>query len=249
MKHTIYLIVVSCCLLSCATKKEILYFQDAEKLNEKQTAQFFEPRIEPNDILYISVSALDEEVLKPYQKVTGLQTETRDEQLQGYLVSPNGSIQYPGLGTVEVVGKTRVEIIAVLTNKLSDFVKDVVVDVRIINFKVTILGEVAMPGVYTIKDERVTIPQAIGLAGDFTADGKRETVTIIREENGVQKVTKVDFTKTDFFSSPYYFLKQNDIVYVEPSLKGVKKSGFIPDIPAVLSVVTIVLSAVILITR
>ena len=249
MKKISCLIIVCCCLFSCATKKEILYFQDAQQLNQQQSAQYFEPKIEPNDILYISVSALEEKVIKPFQKVTGLQTETRDEQLQGYLVSPNGSIQYPGLGAVDVVGKTRVEVITLLTNKLSEFVKDVVVDVRIINFKITVLGEVAAPGVYTIKDERVTIPQAIGLAGDFTVDGKRETVTIIREENGAQKVTKVDFTKTDFFSSPYYFLKQNDIIYVEPSLKGVKKSGFIPDIPAVLSVVTIVLSAVILITR
>lgn len=249
MKQIILLIIGSCCLFSCATKKEILYFQDAENLNQQQTAQYFEPKIEPNDILYISVSALEEKVIKPFQKVTGLQTETRDEQLQGYLVSPNGSIQYPGLGPVAVVGKTRVEVISLLTDKLSVFVKDVVVDVRIINFKITVLGEVATPGVYTIKDERVTIPQAIGLAGDFTADGKRETVTIIRAENGVQKVTKVDFTKTDFFSSPYYFLKQNDIIYVEPSLRGVKKSGFIPDVPAVLSVATIILTAVILITR
>tara|TARA_R110002072_G_scaffold192257_1_gene349155 strand:- start:40915 stop:41664 length:750 start_codon:yes stop_codon:yes gene_type:complete len=249
MKKLILIIILASFLASCATKKEILYFQNAEQLNEQETAQYFEPKIEPNDILYISVSALEEKIIKPFQKVSGLPTDTRDEQLQGYLVSPNGTIQYPGLGPVEVVGKTRVEVISSLTDMLSEYVKDVVVDVRIINFKITVLGEVAMPGVYTIKDERVTIPQAIGLAGDFTADGKRETVTIIREENGVQTVTKVDFTKTDFFSSPYYFLKQNDIIYVEPSLKGVKKSGFIPDVPALLSVATIILSAVILLTR
>ncbi len=249
MRNVLYLVLLSICALSCATKKEILYFQDAEKLNTQQIAQYFEPKIEPNDILYISVSALNEEVLKPFKRSGNLEVASRDEQLQGYLVTSNGDIQYPGLGTVSVAGKTRNEVIEVLTTRLSEYVKDIVVDVRIINFKVTVLGEVALPGVYTIKDERVTIPQAIGLAGDFTVDGKRETVTIIREENGTQKVTKVDFTKSDLFSSPFYFLKQNDIVYVEPSLKGVKKSGFIPDVPAVLSVMTIILSAVILITR
>lgn len=249
MKKLICLIVFSSCLFSCATKKEILYFQDAEKLNQQQTAQYFEPKIEPNDILYISVSSFDEALLKPFNKNTGSENTNNDNQLQGYLVSSEGSIQYPGLGKIDVVGKTRKEIIESLTTQLSEYVKDVVVDVRIINFKVTVLGEVSNPGVYTVKDERITIPQAIGLAGDFTVDGKRETVTIIREENGRQKVTKIDFTKTDFFSSPYYFLKQNDIVYVEPSLKGVKKSGFIPNVPALLSLVTIVLSTVIILTR
>ncbi|QIE58275.1 hypothetical protein G5B37_01435 [Rasiella rasia] len=249
MRNFIIVLLLAFCFFSCATKKEIIYFQDADNLNATETAQYFDPKIEPNDILYISVSALDEEVLKPYRRSIDMQNTVSDNQLQGYLVGSDGTIQYPGLGAISVVGNTRTEVITALTTELSKFVKDIVVDVRIINFKVTVLGEVNNPGVYVIKDERVTIPQAIGLAGDFTADGKRETVTIIREENGSQKVTKVDFTKTEFFSSPYYFLKQNDIVYVEPSLKGVKKSGFIPDIPAVLSVVTIVLSAVILITR
>jgi len=125
----------------------------------------------------------------------------------------------------------------------------VVVDVRILNFKITVLGEVNNPGVFEIQDERVTLPQAIGLAGDLNKDGKRENITVIREENGVQKVSRIDLTKTDLFSSPFYYLKQNDVVYVEPSLKGVKKAGFIPDVPALLSLFTVVLSTVIILTR
>ena len=102
---------------------------------------------------------------------------------------------------------------------------------------------------YSISDEQVTLPQAIGLAGDLSEDGRRENVMVIRQKDGKQEVTRIDLTKTDFFSSPFYFLKQNDVVYVEPSLKGVKKSGFIPDVPALLSLFTVVLTSVILITR
>lgn len=249
MKYILYLLLLTLLLGSCATKKEIIYFQDVENLNASKSKQYFEPVIEPNDILYISVSSANEEILAPFKRFTGTQQTATDEQLQGYLVGADGAIQYPRLGAISVVGKTRQEVITQLTTELKEYVTDIVVDVRIINFKITVLGEVENPGVYTIRDERVTLPQAIGLAGDFTADGKRENVIIIREENGVQNVTRVDFTKTDLFNSPVYFLKQNDVIYVEPSLRGVKKSGFIPDIPALLTLVTVVLSAVILITR
>ncbi|MDX1463399.1 MAG: polysaccharide biosynthesis/export family protein [Marinirhabdus sp.] len=249
MKNLFCLLIIVLGLTSCATKKEIIYFQNAEELNQKEAAQYFEPQIIANDILYISVSALSEEVLQPYKRNLGERSTNVDEQLRGYLVATDGTIQYPGLGKVMVAGKTRKEAIEILTEKLSAYVKDIVVDVRIINFKITVLGEVSRPGVYTIKDERVTLPQAIGLAGDFTLDGNREQVVIIRQVEGAQQVARIDFTQTDLFSSPYYFLKQNDVVYVEPSLKGVKKSGFIPDVPALLSLVTIVLSAVIIISR
>ena len=95
----------------------------------------------------------------------------------------------------------------------------------------------------------MTLPEALGLAGDLSEDGRRDNITIIREEKGKRRVTKVDLTRSDLFSSQFYFLKQNDIIYIEPSTKGVKKSGFIPDIPALLSLFTVVLSAVVLITR
>ncbi len=123
------------------------------------------------------------------------------------------------------------------------------VDVRIQNFKVTVLGEVNNPGVLLISDDRVTLPQAIAQAGDFSEDGKRTDVLVIREENGKQVVARIDLTSTDFFESSYFFLKQNDIVYVEPSLKGMKKSGFISNLPSLLSVCTIVLSSVVLLTH
>lgn len=238
-------------MLSCATKKEIVYFQDSETLHLKETGLSFEPIIENNDILHISLSSQSQVGLSPFQKntATGPNVSTNNPGLEGYLVDSNGSIQFQVLGDIAVAGKTRAEVEDILQNKLSEFVTDVVVDVRILNFKITVLGEVNNPGVFAIEDERVTLPQAIGLAGDFSEDGRRENVTVFREVNGVQKVTRIDFTKTDLFSSPFYYLKQNDVVYVEPTLKGVKKSGFIPDVPALLSLFTIVLSTVIILTR
>ncbi len=136
-----------------------------------------------------------------------------------------------------------------LKSEITNYVKDVVVDVRIMNFKITVIGEVKNPGVFPINDERVTLTEALALAGDLTVDANRHTITIIREENDVQKVTKIDLTTTDLYSSPFYFLKQNDLVYVEPSKKGVVKTGFVSDISILLSIVTVLLSSVILITN
>lgn len=251
MKKVLLLILAVACLTSCATKKEILYFQDSETLDQQAISQTFEPIIEPNDILHITISSMDSEVVKPFQKESGLENNAgaNNLSLRGYLVDSEGTIQFPGVGSVSVAGKTRATIEADLKTALMEFVKEVVVDVRIINFKITVLGEVNNPGVFTVEDERVTIPQAIGLAGDFSEDGSRSDVTVIREIDGKRRVARIDFTNSDLFDSPFYFLKQNDIVYVEPSLKGVKKSGFIPDIPALLSLFTIVLSTVIILTR
>lgn len=251
MNKIAILLLASVSLFSCASKKEIVYFQDAENLNLKEIKTSFEPIIEPNDILYITVSSIDEEVVKPFKRTIGTEGSpaTNNIQLQGYLVDSEGNIRFPVLGTLAVMGKTRGTIEQDLKTKLSEYITDVVVDVRIINFKVTVIGEVKAPGVFRIQDERITLTEAIALAGDFSEDGRRKEVTVIREENGVRKVSKIDYTSSEFFTSPFYFLKQNDIVYVEPSLKGVKKSGFIPDVPALLSLATVVLSTIILLTR
>ena len=251
MKHLFYFLTISFLVTSCATKKEILYFQDIESLNNATSQQKFEPVIENNDILHVSLSSMNSEVLTPFKRNTGQENNLNNSNpgLQGYLVNSEGNVSFPVLGDINVSGKTRGEVKAILKEKLSEYITDVVVDVRIMNFKVTVLGEVNNPGVFTIQDERVTLPQALGLAGDLSKNGRRDDIMIVREENGKQMVTKIDITKSDFFSSPYYFLKQNDVIYVQPSLKGVKESGFIPDVPALLSLFTVILTSVILLTR
>lgn len=239
-------------LFSCATKKEIIYFQDIQALNSKNIEQPFEPIIETNDILYISVSSMEPKAIAPFIKkredASATNTNT-NPGLDGYLVKKDGSIIFPVVGDIYVAGDTRAQVVEKVKKKLSEYIKDVVVDVRIMNFEITILGEVENPGVFPIRDERVTLPEAIALAGDLTADGKRENITVVREENGKRLVETIDLTRADFFNSDFYYLKQNDVIYVQPSLRGVKKSGFIPDVPALLSLFTIVLSSIIIITR
>lgn len=236
---------------SCATKKEIIYFQDANQLDGTAIGRAYEPLVEPNDILNITLSSIEDELLIPYRRnATGEPIPAGNIALRGYLVNVDGYINYPGLGDLKVSGKTRLEIVSLIKEKLTEFITaDVVVDVRIVNYKVTVLGAVLNPGVFTVNNESVTLPEAIALAGDLTENGSRDELTIIREIDGKRQIKKIDLTSTDFFLSDYYFLKQNDIVYVEPSLKGVKRSGFIPDIPSLIALGSVILSTVILLTR
>ena len=252
MNKIIYLLFAFL-ILSCASKKDVLYFQDSSELNLKEINKEFQPIIEVNDILYVTLSSVDQEVLEPFLRVKQLQITNSvynsNPGLGGYLVNVDGNISFPIIGDIKVEGQTRQYIENYLKTEISKYVKDVVVDVRIMNFKVTVIGEVKKPGVYSIVDERVTLTEALALAGDLTADANRHAITIIREENDVQKVMKIDLTTTDLYSSSFYFLKQNDLVYVEPSKKGVVKTGFVSDISILLSIVTVLLSATILITN
>ena len=251
MKKIIILFLLIFGLFSCATKKQIRYLQDIETLNNKTIEQKFEPIIEINDILYISVSSRTVEVIEPFRRVPPSTTNNvtnSNPGLQGYLVNAEGNIRFPVLGDVMVAGKTRMEIENILQSQIKDYVLDVVVDVRIMNFNITVIGEVNKPGLYNIRDERVSLPEALALAGDLTEDGKRSEIVVVREKDGVRKVERIDFTDASFYDSEFYFLKQNDLVYVEPSLKGVRKSGFLPDVPALISLFSVILSTVIILT-
>lgn len=236
---------------SCASRKEVIYFQDADLLDQQVLPPAFEPVIEKNDILYITISSLNEELTLPFKRNVGMDNMNlgNNLELQGYLVNSDGAINFPVLGNLNVQGQTRKQVKHQLEQQLRNYITDAVVDVRIINFKVSVMGEVKMPGLYTIRDERVTLPQALALAGDLTRDANRKNITVVREEHGKQLVGKIDLTETEVFSSPFFFLKQNDLIYVEPNTRGVKKSGLIENVPVLLSLVTVILSSVVLITR
>ena len=236
---------------SCASRKEVIYFQDADLLDQQALPPAFEPVIERNDILYITVSSLNEELTLPFKRNVGMENMNmaNNLELQGYLVTSDGVINFPVLGEIPVQGKTRKEVKQQLEQQLRNYITDAEVDVRIINFKVSVMGEVKMPGLYTIRDERVTLPQALALAGDLTRDGNRKKIRIVREQDGKQLVGNIDLTASGIFSSPFFFLKQNDLIYVEPNTRGVKKSGLIENVPVLLSLVTVILSSVVLITR
>ena len=172
-------------------------------------------------------------------------------KLQGHLVTAEGKIRLPILGEIVAGGKTTPEleknIISVLEN--NGHLKTPTVSVRILNAKVTILGEVKLPGTYNFIEQSITLPQAIGYAGDVTIEANRKEVWLIREEEGKRKSHKLDLTKSDWFNSPYYNIKQNDIVYVYPNNVKVKSAGFIGNTSTVLSVFSILLTTFVLLTR
>ncbi len=196
------------------TRKDISYFQDiSDSLSIQQITKGFEARIAAGDILSIHVSSLSAEA-SSFFNVVG---EESDQQVANtYLVDANGRIEMPLIGSVDVGGKTGIEAKNAIKEKLNKYLVDPTVNVRIRNFKVTVLGEVKAPGVYTIPNEKITLIEALGLAGDLTIFGKRIDVLIVREDGAERKFFKVDLRSKELFESDFYYLHSNDIVYVEP---------------------------------
>jgi len=238
---------------SCSTKKEILYFQDIEKIENFEAIEHFEPKIEVNDVLRITVSSLNEEVVEPFRMNTNGQSGNNgggeNAVLNGYLVDAEGNINFPVLGRLQVKDFTRQELEELLTERIREYVTDAVIQVRIVNFKITILGEVGSQGVIKIPDERVSIPELIAMAGGITYDGKRNNILVIRDDNGKKTYGYVDITKSEVFENPFYYLKQNDIVYVEPTYRKVKSAGFITNYTGFFSLITSVAGLIFIFTR
>ena len=224
---------------SCATRDEIVYFQGIEDLQNFNAPENFQAEIEVNDVLQIDVSSLNQEIVQPFIMTSSSRQGGggQNSQMQGYLVDVDGNINFPVLGEVPVVGKTREELEEFFTVQLKEYVRDAVVRVRIMNFKVTVVGEIGS-SVIEVTDERLSIIQAIAMAGDVSYDGKRENVLIVRMEDGKLVHGRVDLTSAKVFENPFYYLKQNDIVYVEPTYRRVKSAGFINSWQGIVSIIT-----------
>lgn len=240
---------------ACATKKEILYLQDANNYPETPI-DFASPKIQPNDILKIDVGALIPETALPYNNpvaaaggMGGVSPELL--QLQGYLVSEDNSINFPQLGNISTKDKTVIELQNYLQRVLEDggHLRSPTVNVRLLNAKVTILGEVNQPGTFTYTEFNITLLQALGYAGDLSINGKREDIILLRETDGNRVISHVDITSTDFIKSDAYLIKPNDIIIVNPNGPRVKSAGFVGNTSAFISVFSIILTTVLLITR
>jgi polysaccharide export outer membrane protein len=219
-------------MASCGSRRDIVYFQDEplqEGLNVSQPKELI---YKTDDILAINVAALDPEAVQPFNltvpanngnNLTAIQGQ---QQLQTYLVDYDGNIDFPVLGKIKVAGLTRPQLTALLTERISAYVKDPIVNVRLSNFTITIIGEVASPGTFTIQDERITLLEALGLANDLTIYGVRKDVLVIREVDGQKKFAKVDLRSINTINSPVYYLQQNDVIYVAPNGARVRSSTF-----------------------
>ncbi len=199
---------------SCITRKDISYFQDITDSTKTQPInRSFDAIIQPGDILSIHVTSLSPEA-SSFFNVTG---ESMDQQVANtYLVNADGNVEMPLIGQIKVAGNTSPVAKFLIRNKLEKYLADPTVSIRIRNFKVTVLGEVQSPGVYTIPNEKITLIEALGLAGDLTIFAQRSNVLIIREKDGQRQFMKIDLRSKEFFESEFYYLHSNDVVYVEP---------------------------------
>lgn len=244
---------------ACNSSKQVAYFQDvADSLDvEKRvrTAAYHEPVIQKGDILNIEVTTIDANI----GGITTVQHTKEDEsagmstQIKGYMVDKNGSVEIPIIGKLEVEGRTTMEVKEMVRGRALKYYKEPLVNVRIANFYITVLGEVKRPGLYIVGNEKINIIDALGLAGDLTLGGKRGNVIIIREEQGQSVFTRVSLNTTDLVQSKYFYLQSGDKIYVEP-LKSFAKAGTSDEratraISLLLGVVSVVVAAVTLATR
>jgi len=244
-------------LSSCVSRKEIVYFQGLEEAEQQLTSnQQGNLIIKPNDLLTISVTAPEQEAAIPFNmavvgagNVMDATSTTGQPKLQSYLVDADGNIEFPILGMVKVADLTRQELASSLKEKISKYVQDPILNIRIINFQVSVLGEVARPGTFSINDEYLSLPKALGLAGDMTIYGLRNNVLVMREENGKKTHAYLDLTDANIINSPYYYLKQNDVVYIEPNGAQRQASSYNRNTSVYISIASVLVSLIVLISR
>lgn len=229
------LLVILIGLNSCASRQDLIYFQD-EPLTEVDSIQSnFQLKYKADDLITVDVTALDFEAAMPFNlplvtnNSNNMLAGQGNLRMQAYLIDAEGNIEFPVLGTIKMSGLTRAEATDMLKKRLAEYIKDPIVNIRLANFTITILGEVNRPGTFTLQDERISLPEALGLAGDLTIFGKRNNVLLIREINGVKSFAKIDLTKVSVVNSPTYYLTQNDIIVVEPNRAKIKSSAYNPN--------------------
>ncbi len=234
-------------IISCVPSKQIAYFQEIEGLPINDASVSFEPTLKVGDLLNIHVAALDPEAAIPFNLMES--SVSGGARAIPYLVNSAGALNFPVLGTINVAGFTTKQLTDTLVVKLSEFIINPVVNIRLINFKVTVLGEVKAPGAYTIPNERVSIIEAIGMAGDLTIQGKRSSVLLIREQAGKRVKIPIDLTNEQLLNSPYYYLAQNDVIYVEPNKAKRNSSAVGANTGVIISAISTIISLIAILTR
>ena len=252
-------LIVACMLslCACSTPKDILYFQDLHPGESEVTvADSLEIRVRPEDKISIIVNSRDPQLTDlfnlPYVSRqlgrSSLQGSVGTSQgVSGYTVDDQGNIDFPVLGKIHVAGMTRQELATKMQEMISKYVEKPLVNVQLLNFKVTLMGELNRPGSYTIKNDRVTILDVIGMAGDLPLTANRKNILVIRENDGQKEIHRMDITDPAIFESPCFYLKQNDVVYVEP-IKIKQRARTSSDRQFTMSVLTSLISSVSIIT-
>ena len=256
MKRYVWLLSVLVLLLSqtaCTSYKKVPYLQNPEVVNEyDEILPLYDAKIMPKDLLSITVNTTDPQAAAPFNltvqtpiNVTNTNINTTSQAaLQQYLVDNNGEIDFPVIGTLKVSGLTKNEAEDMIREKLKPYLKEEpIVTVRMVNYKISVLGEVTRPGTFTISNEKVNVLEALAMAGDMTIYGIRDNVKLIREEmDGKREIITLDLNNADIVTSPYYYLRQNDILYVVPNKTKAKNSDISSSTTIWFSVVSVLVS-------
>ena len=245
------LIFVCSLLASCANKKKLVYFQNAVP-SDSTKVMSYSPVFKKDDLLSIVVSSSNAEASAPFNIGSSVSTSGAMQSasgINGFLVDEEGEINFPYLGKLKVIGLTRSAATKMLEENLKIYLDKPVVQIQIQNFRITLLGDVSSPGIYPISNERITIIEAIGLGGDLAITGKRKNIKVIRDRNGIKTEYLVDLTQTDVFTSPVYYLEQNDIVYVEPNQTKLTGAVLNPAIGLIFSVTTLIVTSLSILFR
>lgn len=244
------IVVVS--LFSCASRTDMAYLNDIENQTTTNSPVDYEVRLQKDDLLSIIVSAENPEVTYPFnlpQIQINYSVDGAQGSIKTYLIDKEGYIDFPVLGKVKLDNLTRLEANQKLVDLISKQIKNPSVNLKILNYKVSVLGEVKNPGTFPIQSDRVTILEALSMAGDLTIYGKRNNILLIREKEGKKSYNRIDITKSDFVQSPYYYLAQNDLIIVEPNKTRINSSKYSPNVPATISALSLLTTLILLITR
>ena len=239
---------------SCVSKKDIIYFQN-DDINQANVSNSYKTIIKPDDLLQITITALDIEAVRPFNLAAVTYSSSSNSaigvaQQQTYLVDTNGEIEFPVLGKLKIGGLTRSQTIDFLKNKLSpNYIKKPNININIANYKISVLGDVRNPGSYNIPNERITILDALALAGDVNISGQRNNLLIIREENKKKVQYRVDLRSNKLLTSPVYYLQQNDVVYVEPNYARIQSASSNSSTSLFISITGLIITIVSLLTR
>lgn len=227
---SILALVLQISMSGCISYEQLVNFQEDGSPSNTLPLNIPVIRIQANDVLDIKVFGADTQISAPFNVAAadnmGTFLTPQTIQIAGYLVNKEGLVDFPVLGKISVVGLTTTEATELIVKKLNNYLKDPVVRIRLLNFAVTVTGEVNRQGTFTVFNERISLPEALALAEGLTDYANREEILIVREENGKRILKRVDLSSVEFFRSEYYYLKQNDLIYVEPI---VAKRGAIID--------------------
>ncbi|OYU81506.1 MAG: sugar transporter [Flavobacterium sp. BFFFF1] len=256
IKRILLFLIFVFAFASCASNKNVHYFQGIDDSKSSSEKVNFEPQLQPDDLLLIIVSAPDPEAAAPYNLLTfsdsgvgRTDNAASSSRYQTYLIDNNGEIEFPVLGRIKMGGLTKSEAVEKLKSLLRKYITSPIINLRIINYKFSVMGEVARPGLFNVPTERVTLPEAISMAGDLTIYGDRKQILVIRDVDGVKTHNFIDITSADFINSPFYYLDQNDVVYVRPNKTRVNSSVVGPNVTVGISAVSLLITIIALIAR